>query len=50
MLVKIRESLTKQVREKNLSFTIIADEVTDPYANQEIVAVCLRFVDHSQQA
>ncbi len=42
---KIRESLTKNVREKNLPFTVIADEVTDPHANQEIIAVCLRFVD-----
>ncbi len=42
---KIRESLTKNVMEKNLPFTVIADEVTDPHANQEIILVCLRFVD-----
>ncbi len=42
---KIRESLTKNVWEKNLPFTAIADEVTDPHANQEIISVCLRFVD-----
>ena len=42
---KIRENLTKHVRENNLPFTVIADEVTDPHANQEILSVCLRFVD-----
>ncbi len=42
---KIRESLTKNVREKNLPFTVIADEVSDPHANQKIISVCLRFVD-----
>ena len=26
-------------------FTIIADEVTDKHANQEVLSVCLRFLD-----
>ena len=38
---KIREQLTKELREKALPFTVIADEVTDPHANQEILSVCL---------
>ena len=29
----------------NLPFTLVADETTDPHANQEILPVCLRFVD-----
>ena len=44
---KIRERLTKELREKALPLTVIADEVTDPHANQEILSVCLRFVDMS---
>ena len=44
---KIKQSLTVQLRERGLPFTIMADEVTDPYANQEILSVCLRFVDLS---
>ena len=35
----------KHTREENLSYSIIADEVTDPHANHEILSVCLRFVD-----
>ena len=42
---KIREFLTKEVRDNNLPYSIIADEVTDPHANQEVICVCLRFVD-----
>ena len=26
-------------------FSIIGDEVTDKYANQEVLSVCLRFLD-----
>lgn len=42
---KVREYLTKQTRDMNLPFTVIADEVTDSHANREIISVCLRFVD-----
>ena len=28
-----------------MPFTIIADEVTDTYSNQEVLSVCIRFVD-----
>ena len=42
---KIRKFLTKQVRDSNLPYSIIADEVTDPHANREIICICLRFVD-----
>lgn len=44
---KIKERLTKSLRECNLPFTVIADETTDPYSNREILTVCLRFVDLS---
>ena len=44
---KIHLCLTVEHREKGLLFTIITEEVTDPYANQEILSVCLRFVDLS---
>ncbi|KAK3754906.1 hypothetical protein QZH41_003007 [Actinostola sp. cb2023] len=44
---KIKERLTVHLRTKGLPFTIIADEGTDPHSNQEILAVCLRFVDLS---
>ena len=42
---KIREHLTKQIRENSLPYTIIADEVADPHSNCEIIAVRLRYVD-----
>ena len=42
---KIRERSTKQMGENVLPFTVIADEVTDPHANQEILSVCVRSVD-----
>ena len=42
---KIKERLTKHTREKNLPYSIITDEVTDPHANHDILSVCLRFVD-----
>ena len=32
---------------KEITLTIIADEVTEPCGNQEILSVCLRFVDLS---
>ena len=44
---KVKERLTKPLRDNDLPFTIIADEVTDVHANQEILGVCLRFVDLS---
>ena len=44
---KIREHLIKPVKEKSLPFTIIADETTDGFSNQEILTLCLRYVDVS---
>lgn len=41
----IKERLTAKLRTKDLPFTIIADEGTDPHSNQEILSLCLRFVD-----
>ena len=45
--VKIKERLTADLRTKDLPFTIMADESTDPHSNQEISSLCLRFVDQS---
>ena len=44
---KIKSNVTNQLREQRLPFTIIADECTDSYSNQEVLSVCLRFVDLS---
>ena len=44
---KIKSNLTDQLREQRLPFTIIADECTDSYSNQEVLSDCLRFVDLS---
>lgn len=44
---KIRERLTKELGANRLPFTIIADETTDSYSNQEILSLCLRYVDLS---
>ena len=43
----IKERLTAELRTKDLPFMIIADEGTDPHSNQEILSLCLRFVDQS---
>ena len=44
----IKEKLTSaQLKEQSFPFTVIADEVTDPHANQEILSVCIRFLDVS---
>ena len=42
---KLREKLTSQLQLNNMPFTIIADEVTDTYSNQEVLSVCVQFVD-----
>ena len=47
---RIRETITKPIREKALPYTIIADETTDHFLNQEILTLCLRFVDLSLPA
>ncbi|RMX48155.1 hypothetical protein pdam_00014705, partial [Pocillopora damicornis] len=44
---KIKGRLSAELRTKDLPFTIIADESTDPHSNQEILFLCLRFVDQS---
>ena len=45
--LKIKERLTAELKTKDLPFMIIADEGTDPHSNQEILSLCLRFVDQS---
>ena len=36
-----------RIREDDLPFTVIADEFTDSHSNQEILSVCIRYVDIS---
>ena len=38
----IRRKATAPLQNENAVFSIIADEVTDKYANQEILSICLR--------
>ena len=47
---KVRENITSQIRENDLPFTIIADETTDKFSNQEILTLCLRFLDLTSSA
>ena len=37
--------MTQPIQKEDSFFSIIGDEVTDNYANQEILSVCLRFLD-----
>ena len=41
----IRNEKTKALKQGDSFFAIIADDVTDPHANQEVLSVCLRLVD-----
>lgn len=41
----IRSQIAKSLSEADAVFSIIADEVTDRYANQEIMSLCLRFIE-----
>ena len=41
------EKITKPIRDNALPYTVIADETTDAFLNQEILTLCLRFVDLS---
>ena len=44
----IRNKLTEPLKMSEYPFySIIADETTDKYANQEVVTVCIRYVDTS---
>ena len=43
---QIRTSMTEWLSQDDTFFTIIADEVTDVHANQEVLSVCLRFLDN----
>ena len=47
---KVRENITSQIRQNDLPFTIIADETTDKFSNQEILTLCLRFLDLTSSA
>ena len=39
----IRAKVTQPIQKENAFWSIIGDEVTDKYANQEILSVCLGF-------
>ena len=41
----IRKKITKTLSNEDAVFSIIADEVTDKFANQELLSLCLRFVE-----
>ena len=41
----IRAKVTQLIQKEDAFFSIIGEEVTDKYANQEILSVCLRFLD-----
>ena len=43
---QIRTSMTECLSQDDAFFAIIADEVTDVHANQEVLSVCLRFLDN----
>ena len=43
---QIRTSMTECLSQDDAFFAIIADEVTDMHANQEVLSVCLRFLDN----
>ena len=43
----IRKQMLDSVKGKEF-YSIIVDEVADKYSNQEVLALCLRFVDESQ--
>ena len=38
--------MTECLSQDDAFFAIIADEVTDVHANQEVLSVCLRFLDN----
>ena len=42
----IRKKITQPLRSSSAVFSIIADEVTDHYANKEILSVCLRYMNN----
>ena len=46
----IRAKVTQPIQKKNAFLSIIGDEVTDKYANQEILSVCLRFLGLNNDA
>ena len=43
----IRKQILAGIKGKGF-YSIIADEVTDKFTNQEVLALCLRYVDESQ--
>lgn len=43
----VQEKIASQVRSQERVFSIMADEVTEPYSNRVFLALCLRFVDSS---
>ena len=42
----LRKRITQPLRSSSAVFSIIVDEVTDHYANKEILSVCLRYMNN----
>ena len=40
----VRKEITRSLEDENAFFSIIADEITDPPGEQEIMSVCLRML------
>ena len=45
---QIRTSMTECLSQDDAFFAIIADEVTDVHANQEVLSVCLMYLNSEQ--
>ena len=43
----VRESITKNLTDTSPYFSIIADELTDPICNQQVLCICLRYLKYS---
>ena len=43
----VRESITKNLTDTSPYFSIIADELTDPICNQQVLCICLRYLKYN---
>ena len=44
----IRNAITSPIIQRYGFYSVIADEVTDTYSNQEILSLCLRYLDYDK--
>ena len=47
MIGIVRESITKNLTDTSPYFSIIADELTDPISNQQVLCICLRYLKYN---